>query len=317
MFLLSQSIGIFLSLRIITLIVAHLPIPVSADFGPLLPPSNVTDLISAVNDTSSYEQNTTLPDPGFFDSENVWAGNAPATNLSSPPTATSSPSLPPEAPKFSCNGKAYGRNLNYASCIEAWSKFPSGSTLDSFGERGQGSWGANLPLRILSSNGLCAFDIGHKKGVIFDSISRDSLKDNARVLLDICVKGEPNVGGIVTNLGHNGNLILRVVPYRPSVRCAPLGEWNPGPTDCRFLLDEMATDGTERVFGSKDDPDPAITVKMPVGYRMRRCEAFIDALVPGSGVDTSDWYKICTYIAGFLLSNLASIIKRRRLRVRI
>ena len=303
MFLSSQSVRIFLSIPIITSIVTNLPISFGAGFAPLILPSNVTDLISAMSDANLFEQNTTLPDPALFDNNISWpenAPNAPTTNLSSSSTAVSLPSSPSMAPNFACNGKAYGKNLNYASCIEAWNKFPTDSEAITFGERGHGSWGANLPFRILSSNGLCAFDISHQKGVIFDTIAPDNLKANARVLLDICVNGNPNVGGVVSKLGQNGNLVLRVTPYRPTVRCAPFREWNPPAQDCRILLDEMPTDGIRRVFGSKDDPDPSITVKLPTGFRRSRCSVYVDALLPDTGTDTSDWYKMCTYAADVL-----------------
>ena len=51
------------------------------------------------------------------------------------------------------------------------------------------------------ADGLCAIDINHKAGIRTDWMREIDLKDSVRSLLDICVRGSPNQGGVVKNIG--------------------------------------------------------------------------------------------------------------------
>lgn len=54
-------------------------------------------------------------------------------------------------PKYSCDGKAFGRNLNLQSCLRAISLMTPMHVPRTYGERGRGAYDVNLPFRILSS----------------------------------------------------------------------------------------------------------------------------------------------------------------------
>ena len=298
MFFSSQSIkASFIFTSIATSSIVKPRANAGAHYAPLELPVNVTSGISAINDNIPANSDTVLPDSAFLDDGIAWPDSSAPPNLSAKSASASpSPSPSPGAPKYACNGKAYGKNLNIPSCLQAWEKFPMLKNVITFGERKHGNWDASLPFRILSSDGLCAFDISHKAGIFSDRARPNDLRQSARALIDICVKGSPNVGGVVSNLGENGNLAVRITPYRPRVSCAdPESGISPLPSDCRVIIDEMPVDGTRRIFGNKNDSDPEIDVKLPYGFQtgLRRCQFFVDTLLPGIGKDASDFYKLC------------------------
>ena len=258
----------------------------------LVLPVNVTNFL---NQNASIDDATVLPNTSYLDDDIVWPENTPAPSTLFPPTNTSSLNTSSlSVPKISCNGKAYGRNLNVLSCLQAWSKMIPNSQLITFGERGHGDWGLNLPFRIQSMDGKCAIDISHRKGVYSDSATSTELKENAALIINICVDGTPNEGGIVSNIGTNGNLAIRITPYVPSgVQCDPPGNsplWN----DCRNIIDFMPVEGTPQIFGQKDDPDQSITWRLPAGYntRQERCQVRVDSRLPEVRTDKYDWYKL-------------------------
>ena len=262
----------------------------------------MTDSTPSSPDGTLSNETTILLDPAFADTSIAWPELYASSNISVPPksrmTTSSLPSPTPGPPRYTCNGKVYGKNLKLSSCRNALSKLPVGNTKHSFGTRDGGNWDANLPFRILSSDGLCALDISHRAGVDMDYITPSELKAQANVLVEVCVKTPPNEGGVVSNIGQNGNLAVRVTSYRPNVHCAPR-HWDFPVSDCRNVIELMPIDGKRQIFGQHDDTDPEITCKLPAGYytRMKRCEIRVDILVPGSGKDTFDWYKLCAYIA--------------------
>lgn len=97
----------------------------------------------------------------------------------------------------------------------------------------------------------------------------------------------------MSNIGVNGGLGVRVMPYKPNVHCDPIGTsppWN----DCRKIIDDMPAEDTKQIFGQQDDPDPTITVQLPAGYntQLRRCQVYVDTLKPEVRTDTYDWYKL-------------------------
>ncbi|KAL6715231.1 hypothetical protein ACLMJK_007495 [Lecanora helva] len=169
-----------------------------------------------------------------------------------------------------------------------------------FGERGKDSkWDINLPFRFLSielkeqsrglDDGLCAIDISHRVGEDFDTIIPTNLRLYAEALLNICVRGTPNEGGVVTNIGQNGNLALRIVPYRPmNIRCKERGT-APPPMICRKILDLMPADGTERRFGPPGDP--SIEIPLPKRFMTPEMRCAL-AVSTNAGTDVLDWYKI-------------------------
>lgn len=260
-------------------------LPLRADYTSLILPANGT------NPLSPSDRNTVLPDPDAGNGDIVWPDTSTSLNDSSSFLNTSSQPL--GSPQYHCNGKAYGKNLNLASCTQALHLMPDTKKPLTFGQRGKGDWDANLPFRILSRNGLCAIDIAHRAGAVSDTITPVALRQNAAALIDLCVGTKPNEGGVVSNLGKHGNLALRVTPYRPRVTCQAQG---PLASDCKAIIDVLPVDGQKQVFGRKGNPDPEITLRIPISYLSwrRECQVYIDTL-PETDIERYDWYKICAW----------------------
>lgn len=114
-----------------------------------------------------------------------------------------------------CNGRLYGRNLQLASCIQVFRAMSSDTVPVTFGERGGQGYDAPLPFRYLSHDGRCAIDVAHAVGVKSDSVVPLDLKNAAWLLIQVCVSIKPNEGGLITGLGENKGLSIRMVPYKP------------------------------------------------------------------------------------------------------
>jgi len=256
-------------------------------------PLNLTDSISIVNETATVNETTSPADAFYGDDDVAWPDTAASPSIALPPLNASLARPELGAPRLHCNGKAYGKNLKISSCLRALATMPEGKKALTFGERGHGYWDGVLPYRVLSPDGLCAVDISHTANIFSDKISPSELKQGVELVMEICLKGKPNEGGVVSNIGKNGDLAVRVMSNKPSVRCgSPLS--SPPLEDCKRVFDSMRANGHKEIFGQKSDPDPKITVKLPAtltGNR-RRCQLVVDTVVPGEGQDTYDWYKI-------------------------
>ncbi|KAL8838495.1 MAG: hypothetical protein Q9176_005047 [Flavoplaca citrina] len=160
-----------------------------------------------------------------------------------------------------------------------------------FGERGTGQYDAPLPFRYASHDGLCALDLAHTSGVLSDSIAPVDLKVAARLLISVCVGQAPSQGGLLTGLGQNKALALRLMPYRPTVTCGPDGSGPPW-RSCRDIVDLMPANNKKQVFGPRGDT--RTTVPLPWRYTTtrHRCGVIVDGDEPGRITDTGDWYKI-------------------------
>lgn len=106
------------------------------------------------------------------------------------------------APRIQCDASTYGRDLNIASCQEAWELLPTTTTPRTIGQRTEGNFDIPLPFRVLSHDGLCAIDITHKKGLIFDISTGSELSQAALLILDACVKGDMQQGGVAIGIGE-------------------------------------------------------------------------------------------------------------------
>lgn len=246
--------------------------------------------IQFVNATVPLNDTTILPDPSSLDAywpvtlatPNLTFLTLPTTNASSLDTLSAGP------PKYTCNGKSFGRNLNVVSCTDALNSMSDFHLPRTFGERGEGDWDVPLPFRFLSRDGLCAIDVSHKAGTLFDTIIPTVMKLNVEALLNICVKGTPNQGGVATNIGENGALSVRMTPYRPNVHCEGPNT-GPPPRTCRKILDQLPVDGTQRKFGRRDDPEAQVLVPRQWSTSERRCTFVVDTIF---STDVSDFYKL-------------------------
>lgn len=195
------------------------------------------------------------------------------------------------APQLSCNGSLYRRDINLASCVEAYHKITSYTSPRSFGERGTGDYDAPLPYRYLSRDGLCAIDIAHASGIESDVIAPIDLKQAAEIIIRVCVSGKPSEGGLLTGLGMNKGLSMRVVPYIPNVSCGPDASGPPW-ISCREVLDTMPANNKRQVFGPKIDEKTTVALPWSYTTMYRRCGIILDGVVPERVSDTGDWYKI-------------------------
>ncbi|KAL8803381.1 MAG: hypothetical protein Q9200_006232 [Gallowayella weberi] len=145
--------------------------------------------------------------------------------LSSSASKSANPITRPSIPR--CDGASFGRKLNHESCLDTVRAMSGYEGTRHFGMRGSGEYyEAPLPFRYLSRDGRCAVDIATARGVKSDIISPLDLKNAALSIVQICVGTAPSEGGMITGLGENGGVSMRVVPYRPNVRCGPV---NSGP----------------------------------------------------------------------------------------
>lgn len=115
------------------------------------------------------------------------------------------------------------------------------------------------------------------------------LRPIVRVLLDVCVRGNPNEGGLANNVGEKGDLLLRVVRYRPTVTCGATvpGLWW---ETCRNVVDSMSIDGSKVVFGPRGDPDTVVVLPWKATTRETKCGVEIEGAGGGDVKDTADWY---------------------------
>ena len=81
-----------------------------------------------------------------------------------------------------------------------------------------GSWSA---LFLIKSRSQCAKDLEFKKGTMNDIVKTVELKAMVRALLRVCVTGTPNIGGMATNLGKDGNLSLKIARSKWAVIYGP------------------------------------------------------------------------------------------------
>ena len=192
--------------------------------------------------------------------------------------------------KISC-GQQYGRNLNLASCLQVYHAMSSSPDPKTFGERGTGMYDAPLPFRYLSHDGLCAIDLSHVAGLEFDTIAPSDLRDAAESIIVVCIFGQPNIGGIAMGLGVNKGILMRIVPYRPSVYCGPRGTAPPWIT-CRHILDNIPANNEPQIWGPKDWENTTIPIPWAKTTDARRCSMVVDGIAPGPVSESTDWYKV-------------------------
>ena len=281
--LLLRSILLIWSLSALTSLVNAAAIANSDANGKLELPSNSS---ATSNDSFQTLPSSTSPNL-YWPLESPVPTTDPGSEVLVLPVNTSALT----AGQLSCNGRLYGRNFNLPSCLQVYHLMSSDNTPRIFGERGTGDYEAPLPFRYLSADGLCAVDLSHASGVISDTVAPGDLKEAARVLIDVCVAGKPSEGGLMTGLGQNKGLALRVVRYKPSVTCGPADTGPPWIT-CTHILDNMPADNQKRIFGPQNWANTTVALPASFTTQQRRCGLVVDGTEPGSVSDTSDWYKI-------------------------
>ena len=104
----------------------------------------ITNTSNDVVVTTVLPESTSL-DPYYPEDAAFTPATVATLNVTSPEL------LSPGTPRYVCNGAAYGRNLDVASCTDAVESMTEFEAPRSFGQRGEADWDVNLPFRFLSS----------------------------------------------------------------------------------------------------------------------------------------------------------------------
>jgi len=125
------------------------------------------------------------------------------------------------ATKISCDGKKFGKGLQYLSCLDALTRIPMDDSVKTVGYRGLGRSDIRVPLRfisgklhaltmyltvlylltILAGDGLCVFDVGTIIPLLTDQITLHYLHNVARDMLGCLVGRDRSEGGQAYNIG--------------------------------------------------------------------------------------------------------------------
>ena len=175
--------------------------------------SVVTSSEQGTNDSSSLD--LLVPEGDITTSQRPSSLNLswPATHVPTAPVNINISLTPAEdaydltnihlaAPRIQCDASTYGGGLNIASCQEVWELLPTSLTRRTIGQRTEGHFDIPLPFRVLSHDGLCAVDITHKKGLISDISTGHEISQAALLVLDACVKGVVQQGGVAVGIGE-------------------------------------------------------------------------------------------------------------------
>ncbi|MCJ1454573.1 hypothetical protein MMC28_004926 [Mycoblastus sanguinarius] len=171
--------------------------------------------------------------------------------------------------------------------------------LMTFGETGYGSFDVQLPRRFSSADGTCVIDVVHKSGAFSDSATGLEIVDAAKLVIRMCVRGNPGQGGMLgdivkrttpvrvhayktyllaivvavpiviyiadhnTQKGAQKNLLVLVRLYNPTVAC--FGPSGPIKNSGQALLDLIPTSTTQVAFGKRGVPGVDVVVPQSLG----------------------------------------------------
>ena len=170
-----------------------------------------------------------------------------------------------KAGSIKCNERYLGKDLELASCINAWTKIPRDNIAYSYGLRTDIAAGARfdigLPVRYLSDNGVCAIDIRPRYGAEADLNKGDSAENieisaAARAVIERCVATRPQ-GGYNNGFSKKGLLTIAVLKYKPSMVCNQATEQKPYPQFCERILQTMSARSHVSVFALSSDHPPS------------------------------------------------------------
>lgn len=134
-----------------------------------------------------------------------------------------------------CNA-VYGRDLEIASCLNAWAKIYRLAPSQAYGPRPRFHFDPppdtlTLPVRYLSDDGLCSIDLQNNVGSQGDTVSGLLISQEARSIIDECVRNKKR-GGNIHDIGNpflfiNALTLCRGCP--PMAQCHPTVTLNPIP----------------------------------------------------------------------------------------
>ncbi len=113
-----------------------------------------TGLSSQTSQNANSDNETTVL-PGETMLDGNWLEKAEMGNLSLQPLSTLSLKMTTAGPPtYRCDGRAFGRNLNLQSCVQAINLITDSHIPRTYGDRGGNVYDVSLPFRILSSKPL-------------------------------------------------------------------------------------------------------------------------------------------------------------------
>lgn len=145
MFRLSKSLNVFLALSIAANTTALSVRTIASD------ETQSVRLSPPVGQNAYHDDTTVLVSTTPSISNPLIANVSAAGAILPSPNVTSSRPVAAGTPQYSCNGAAYGRNLDLRSCLGALDSMNGFELPQTFGQRGEATvWDINLPFRFLS-----------------------------------------------------------------------------------------------------------------------------------------------------------------------
>lgn len=209
------------------------------------------DVVSAIEQSANILNNTKI----------LVLNTTPAVEVIPPAHLNLTPlPFPPndtllKDPHVYCNRHTYGL-VTYSSCLDALDTLNiQRSKIYSFGQRDAGLFDFNLPFRLLSFDGLCAFDVVISNWQLTARASGGQILSAATELLNKCALQRQGQGGFVTGVGIYGSLHVTMHSYNPShVRCGTLTH-PPFQDGCSSMAARITASNGDRVFGNAGEPD--------------------------------------------------------------
>lgn len=104
-----------------------------------------------------------------------------------------------------------------------------------------------------------------KAGSTHDTATPAVLAEAAGIILEGCVQGLGNQGGVAGNLGNHGDLAVRIVLTKSNVHCADSpGRRGPPSGTCRGVLDYMPATYDHQKFGRRGED--GVVVVLPRSF---------------------------------------------------
>lgn len=255
------------------------------------------DLSSAIeqsagllNNTKVLILNVTPAVSGYTETTDL--NPTPRLNLTAPPLALNGTLL--KDTHLSCRRHPYGF-VTYSSCLDALNTLNiQRSRVYNFGQRDAGLFDFNLPFRLLSFDGLCAFDIAISNWQLTARASGGQILSAATELLNKCARQQRGLGGIITGVGIYGSLHITMHSYNPShVTCGTTAH-PPFRDGCSSMAAHITASNGDRVFGKAGEPD--VQENLPATFMTPTpsdCAVIVRATDRSLGIrDTTSYYKI-------------------------
>ncbi|KAL2049305.1 hypothetical protein ABVK25_010402 [Lepraria finkii] len=208
-------------------------------------------------------------------------------------STTFSYDLPPITNIYpNCDSERFGSNLNRVSCYEAWRRIGTSTVLRNVVQRRKSlTADGYLPMRYLSTDGLCAIDVVFRPGVLEDVVSSKQISIAADTVLARCVTGRHvTIGGYTASVGFNKNIIVIVRQYTPNVKCGKEYGLPPPVGSCPPVQLLLPVDGEVLRFGPTGiGMNNQVITPKTISIPRNPCRILVDVAGPS---DTTTWFDL-------------------------